>query len=551
MMYAVSLIPLALVIYLLVVRKQKSYKAMLAGALLGYGINCMFHEELGIELISLDTCFENVVIGNMSIIVSIYLLGLFMYLLTETRILKNAGAWIVGHVHSSRIMFVLAPVLAGLLSEDDYLAVMSAGSISSSLAKKMNLSKKNILNIAVMVNLVAVAICAISPFASWSPVITGAISMANLPVDYKYSSIPYNLTVIMLLLAVAMVMLKEGHIGLPAKKAENDTRRSVSDHSWKGIVVLVLGIASLVLSYLFFEYMTTVASPLICASVVSIIVTIISGTMTKQVSKKRIIRAFNKTWGEMSDLTRSIISIWTFSYVFQALGFNNLIVSMYSHLNIADVYIPVFLFCIAAVFSFLTGSAYGAFNLFMPLAAELTLSFSPEMRLLSVAAAIGGSLFSLFSYSSDIINLSNSATEVSVEELRNRQFSIGRWVFLFAGIGYVALAYGTMGGYSILAYGLVMAGFVVTMFVQEYGLRNMAKKHMPVSDEMGLNPENLMTMAIDNETTEEGMKYDESQRKHYIGVRQWSRQNSMKGYAKRFWMWIQQKRRHKRKIMDQ
>lgn len=81
-----SIIPF-IVSFVLLMRGKKTYVAMLTAAFTGIVINYLLAASHTLPLFTLQNWFDDVVKGNISTIVSIYLLGLLMNIITHSKII--------------------------------------------------------------------------------------------------------------------------------------------------------------------------------------------------------------------------------------------------------------------------------------------------------------------------------------------------------------------------------------------------------------------------------------------------------------------------------
>ena len=432
-----SIIPF-IVSFVLLMRGKKTYVAMLTAAFTGIVINYLLAASHTLPLFTLQNWFDDVVKGNISTIVSIYLLVLLMNIITHSKIIVCANQWLEKHAFSNSIFITIVPVLSVLLSQDDYLSCLSTGTIASKFATRYSIPK---YYIATIINLTAVTACCISPISSWSPVITGALKKSGIPEHYSVLSASYNIVALLFLISVIKLCYNAAKSNKKLRTAYIANTEQINTISNKGIKLLVAIILILPCTYLFLCKVMNISSPLIGASILSIFLTIILLYQNKMIDKPQICVACKETLREMTSLSFSLISIWTFVMVCDtSLGFNVFITQCYKVLHTPKIFIPAILFLIAAIFSFLTGSSYGSFNLFIPLAAQLSADYSNTFKLLSVAAAISGSLFAIFSYSSDTTALCAQSTTSKIQEIRKVQFPLAKRILIIGIIGYILLA---------------------------------------------------------------------------------------------------------------
>ncbi len=119
-----------------------------------------------------------------------------------------------------------------------------------------------------------------------------------------------------------------------------------------------------------------------------------------------------------------LICAWTLGSIFNALGTADLIKQLLGQ-NLSPMTIPLAIFLIAAIMSFLTGTSWGTFGLLMPIALPLALTLGTELPqeelinliTMTIGAVFGGAVFgdhcSPFSDTTIVSSLSAGCTPTS------------------------------------------------------------------------------------------------------------------------------------------
>lgn len=437
MKYAFSILPFIVSIALLS-KGKKTYFSMLFSATIGILINYCLPSAYNLPHFTLNGWFDHVLLGNISTIISIYLLGLLMYVITYSKTIDCVGNWFEQHMTSHSHFLAAIPILSMLMSQDDYLSCFSSGTISGKLASRFDISKSIV---AVIVNITAVTACCVSPISSWSPVIIGVLRNAGFPTQYSVISVPFNFVILFFAIYIIVLCYNTGRQNASHYNRKQNPSSKDLEETNKGLMSLCVIIATLLISYILFNKIAAIDSPLILSSIISILVALHALYKDKLISFSQICHAVKDTVVEMTSLTLSLLSIWTFAMVCNDyLGFNTFIIECYQRLHAPTLFMPAIVFILASLFSFLTGSSYGTFNLFIPLAAQLSLNQSREYQLLAIAGAIGGSLYAVFSYSSDTTALCAQSANCQATDMRKLQLPLAKHTLFWGIIGYTLLA---------------------------------------------------------------------------------------------------------------
>lgn len=439
MQYTFSIIPFIVAVILLMKGKKTSI-AMLLATGLGIIINHMLAKTYFLPLFSLHTWFDNILISNINTIISIYLLGLLMYTITHSKVITCTENWFMHHIASPKCFLFSVPILGLLLSQDDYLSCFSTGTISGTLSTRFGFSKEQI---AVIVNLTAIASCCVLPISSWAPVINGALENAGVSMEFNRLSMTYNLVPFLFLLSIAVLCYNAAKGKSFSKNKYNNTLCEYLPETNKGTLSLGCIILMLPISYMFFTKILHVTTPLIWSCIFCILVADILLYKNKLLTLSQILQAGKETIKEMTSLNLTLLCIWTFVQICnEHLGFGIFISTCLHYLHTPDFLVPASIFLLASLFSFLTGSSYGSFNLFIMLSCQLSCNFSQEYQFLTIGAAIAGSLLAAFSYSSDTSTLCSQSIGCRIEDIQKIQLPLAKRIVVWGTIGYILLAIG-------------------------------------------------------------------------------------------------------------
>ena len=436
-MMILSFIPFIIVLVLMCA-KVRDYISVWIGIVFAVIIYFISRITIEMQTISLYSWFKETILSNITIIASVYLLGYFMYLIGESSVIdevQNKMEGRVGHVG-------LIPAISAVFSVDDYLSASVTSMLSAKLLGNTDNSRKSIGLIASMLSVV---FCLLNPVSSWNPVIFGAYNSSNIPREYYYGGLKYNLIIIFFVLSSIRLMhgiQTDNHIIKSKRKLKHSLHRGVSD------VIVILSV--LFVSFVITDRIKLISCPLLIASVVADVFASIWLIKRGFIDSKSINKVRDKTVSEISPLAILLLSIWSFVYIIDdGLGIGNNIIHIIESINASTYTIPALIFVCACVFSYVTGSSYGSFGLFIALASKLSLSMPEEYQIITISAAVAGSLFALFSVGSDVLGISATGIGCTRSEIRNKGKVLAVKMFIFGVIGYIGLGFVPQNGHSL------------------------------------------------------------------------------------------------------
>ena len=426
-----SILPL-LTATLLILMNKKTCHAMFVGTLLGLGVYILI-PNLALTPFTIKGYVQSVLIDNASTLISIYILGFLMYLITMSSAINDLANSVQSVLNTPQQVTISIPIIGTLLSQDDYLTCMATGTIITPLSQRVGLKKEMV---AFLINLTAISACCISPISSWSPVIKSALSTSQQSTTLSIYTIPANLTVLLFIITIIWLCFNPTKVSNNVQILPKHNISYTKTHI--GCYDLLITFTCLIVLYFFFSGYCTTFSPLIPSCFFACGVATILFLKDNLLTKNQLKDVFKENLLQTTQLAQTLISIWSIVTISNKyLGLSSLILSIYDSFNISYIFVPTFVFAMAAVFSFLTGSAYGSFGLFISIASSLALQMPATGKTITIAAAISGSLFATFSLSSDTTLLCAEKTSCNLAGLRQLQFSYVLPIFVSGMIGYL------------------------------------------------------------------------------------------------------------------
>lgn len=307
--------------------------------------------------------------------------------------------------------------------------------------------------IAFMINITAVSCCCISPFSSWMPVLKSALSVSGVKETIIYQTIPYNYSASLGILIVIFIGLFRpkafNSIPNPNGQTIKSTKHTIEkgEKNYFEMIAFFIIISFLIGSLISMTFIYPCSNAVIKSATISIMIALLLFLWTKSINysqiKYSVRTALKSTW----DLGRLLFLIWLLTNICNnILGLANNITIYTNNTIFPIIIIPTAVFALSGIFAFSTGSAYGTFGLFIPLAAQFTNNANSTIQTIAIAAAISGSLMAASSFASDTLGLTAKNTQSDKEYLQFAQLP-----------------------YSILIYTLGILSFFVSGISVQYG----------------------------------------------------------------------------------
>lgn len=488
MAYIPLLPPLVALILILITRQAalSLFAATVTGAFLLAGpwpmpaFRCLFEDHI-FPSIGNST-------WNLSAIIFTFTLGAFATLLEKgggfaailDRLLAKKGG-----DPQKKLLFGVYGL--GLLCFFDGLAnALLLGRVARPLTDGLRISRQFL---AYLIDSTSAAVACIAFISTWIAAQLSIISesLKDAPFEVQpanlfFASIPSNPYCLLSLLLIPLVIFKTWHIG-PMKKAQAtlvpESAGSIEASSPK---VALIPLAVLVITIPGFIYLWQdgsdwswqnafgsegVPHAMVAAGLVALVAAYLTFPKSKRSQAPQ-----HMLDGAASLFPALIILIcaWTLGSMFKQLGTADLLTSLLGD-QLSPSYIPLAIFILGAITSFLTGTSWGTFGLLMPIALPLVLNLGadlPEadlMALLSmtIGAVFGGAVFgdhcSPFSDTTIVSSLAAGCTPTSHVATQLPYALIAATGAAFA---YVLMALGAPGFLATLIMAATLAALVLT-----------------------------------------------------------------------------------------
>ena len=445
----ISMFPILIATLSLFFKKSTCY-SMSIGIITGLAI-FLLKNGLSIKyIILISNIIINTVIDNTTVLLNILFLFTFVYLIQNSKIILALNDFMEIYMFSSKRIIIFLIIFGIIFSLDDYLACIAMGTIFTTTATKQGFSKEKI---AFMINITAVSCCCISPFSSWMPVLKSTLSNSGLEETMIYDILPYNYSALLGIIIVIFIGLFKPNAFNSISEVKNKTKnpikhfqkQTMNNHS--GIFAFFFIISIFIGSLLLMTFIFTCSYAIIKSTIISLSVAIPMLIYTNAIDylqiKQSLVTAIKSTW----DLSKLLISIWLLTNICNnILGLSDAITSYTNNAQFPIILLPSAIFALSGIFAFFTGSAYGTFGLFIPLATKLTINVSLNIQTITIAAAIAGSLMAASSFASDTLQLTIKNTQSNKKYLQFAQLP-----------------------YSLLIYTLGILNFLISSYCIQYG----------------------------------------------------------------------------------
>ena len=447
MLMFISILPVILATFSIIVLKKGTTFSMMIGALFGIGYYLFMSHFSGGALYQTATIVVATFTDNWTILLNILLLFIMVYLIRNSRIMASFNYIVAPHLSSPWRVTIAMVLTAFLFSLDDYLVCIAMGVIFTDIAANCGFSKAKT---AYIINLLAVSSCCISPFSSWMPVIKNAIMQSSWEGDVL-NLIPVNYFAFGgVLLAVFMGIHSDfskttkGNLSLGNLTLDNLTldSKEVSEKTsfrmpHRDLLVFGIIIATLISTMVIRSFIFKSDYALIEATSASILITVICFLRLDLISESNVKLSFKQALKTSFDLSKMLLAIWLLSNVSNrllCLSYNTTCLS--NSFEYPRMLLPAFIYLLSGLYAFFTGSAFGGFAIFVPMAANLTAGNSSPITILSIAAAISGSLMASASFSSDTLKLSAENTGADINYLQKKQLKYSIFNYMSGAIAF-------------------------------------------------------------------------------------------------------------------
>ncbi len=415
-----SLLPL--VIALLIAFKTRSAVfSLFTGCIVGVVmLSFGSGEHSDNPLVNLNNLFQNS-LGNGDFIwicLIVFLIGILFELFKHAGVIQGFTQKMSVRANSHKSVGLTAWFM-GLVIVDDYFSPLMSGAVMRPLSDKVKMSREKL---AFILDSTTASVCILMPFMAWGTMMTGLIKAQGVAVEsieqafsvFLYS-IPYNFYSILLLFFSLAIVLKIIPDFGPMKKAEiraKTTGKVIRDGGMPLLnsdnnITRIIENVNLKLEFLMpvlIVFGSIIASLWLYGSV-----KIVESFMAA-ILYLMMIMAFKKRFENIEHLTRLVVdgvkevmpAIVIISLAYSINGVTKELGAATYIIEITNDYMnPTLLvamtFVLTALFSFATGTSWGAYALMIPLSLPMAYSLNggvvDSLLLQTVAAIAGGGIF--------------------------------------------------------------------------------------------------------------------------------------------------------------
>ena len=394
---------------------KKINLALLVGIIIG----CLLYTNNFIAAI--NAMFELMVnrLGeNIGIILFVVMLGMIVYLINSSGAINSYSEWIGKKIHTRRSALVLTALLGLIIFVDDYFNCLTVGTAMKPITDKNKVSREKL---AYVIDATTAPVCMIAPISSWAAAVSSSLPESSSLDGYRLfiNTITTNYYSLFSILIVFIVCIFECDFPQMLKYEENEKNRLPDDikdeyveHSSTvgktidivcPIIALILcSVGAMIFSGIqnggntireVFASCDAVIS-LNIGSFLTLIIIAFLYLPRKVISLDKFCEGLGEGLKKMSDVILILTFAWTLSgicgedyldagHVAELIVLNN---------NVPMQFIPLFMFLIAVLISFSTGTSWGTFSILIPITVSIFGDSESQLLIMTVAAVLGGSV---------------------------------------------------------------------------------------------------------------------------------------------------------------
>ena len=445
--------------------------------------------------------------ANVTIIVFLVILGIFVILMQKSGGAKAYGTWALKRVKTKKGVLGMTAGLGCLIFMDDYFNCLTVGSVMRPLTDQYKVSRSKL---AYLIDSTAAPVCIIAPISSWAAAVAGELEGNEILTFIK--TIPFN---IYALLTIAMVFVfiflkldfgkmkrdmdfaditgdvnaGEGDMGGQADEIIKGHENGKVRHIVVPILTLILcciggmlytgDVANVGFIKAFSE--CDAGMSLAIGSTIALFITCIYYACCKVVSFKGMMESIPQGFKTMVPAILILAFAWTISEVMGAKG-GYLDAKAFVQNNLTNSNFPVgiypaIFFILAGAIAFATGTSWGTFGVLVPIAVTLLGGSANESTLMvmTISATLGGAVFGdHVSPISDTTIMASAGANCNHVNHVNTQLPYALSVAIIAAVAYLIsgfLATSTLPGWlvAVIMWAIVAVIFVgFVLFIKQY-----------------------------------------------------------------------------------
>ncbi len=307
-------------------------------------------------------------------------------------------------IDSPKGAMLLAYLIGILIFIESSITALVAGTVAKPLFDKNGVSREKL---AYICDSSSSPVCTLIPLNAWGALLLGLIVTAieakvitGDALGLLIASIPYNLYSVFTLLILLYVILWNWDIG-PMKKAEavpyvpSETQKKEKPTPYPMLLSLLVMILSVPLGlYLTGDgdiFKGSGSTSVYYAVIATLFFTYLYFVPTKMLTHKAFFKGMYDGMAHMLPVTSILIFALLIGKVIGELGTPTYLANLLDG-NISPAVVPLFIFWVASLTAFSTGTSWGTFSIMMPIGLTLAATLNLEIPLV-IAAVISGGIF--------------------------------------------------------------------------------------------------------------------------------------------------------------
>lgn len=466
-----SLLPLAIATGCLL--KNKSSLSSMGYACLCGSVLFVFSNGISAQnILKPVVLLMDTILSKASILFTVVLLTFLVNLILQSDILSSCNALANKFITNERKAVCAILLISVALCLDDYLICYAVGAVILTSLRNLNISKEKTV---MLINTAVTAICCMSPISSWNVVLRDYINASN--INPMTVLVTLNFAAILRIVMVLFYCFDRA-AGENAGEQLCIEESSISESgNQENLLIIAKIIISLLGAYTLTTFINSNYSLLVgalCSVVTAFYQLVIKHNKLDFLDLKRILK---DTDNSIYFMPLFLICSWTMvSISNDLLGLNDYLVWLIGAFSIPEAIMPLVIFIFATIFAYVSGSTFACFGMFIPLACSISQYASNDIYLLSVAAAISGSLFASNSPISDTMTILSKSTRAKHDEVHDHQKPFSLVLAISSGFAFIVS--GALSASSISSYGAIIAIILSSVILISYLIRRESEQRI-------------------------------------------------------------------------
>ena len=357
---------------------------------------------------------KNIILDKVPLVVAVFVLFFMVKLICGSSILKYVNMAADLFVTTRGRFLVVFLGMSLLFSIDDYLCCVGVGTVMAAVATAKGITREKT---AYMICLLSIGFCPLVPYSSWMPVIRSATG-SSVPVD---TIISMNLAAVFSILIVVSDILAGGYY-VKAGCSKKRTARSLPVEAGKVFGVLIASFVTTAVVLNAVNIYTDGTWAIAIAGAAGSIVLITAGIPFNLIRTKKMPSELRESFVDTVSLFRTLFLVWTLKDIcIEMLGLNTSLMAALESAEFPPIVLPAAIYLVSSGFAYFTGTSFGTFSLFIPIAVNMFEKSNEDLAVVAAAAALGGSLQSVNRPGSDVIRLTSGVLGCDEKKLMELQ----------------------------------------------------------------------------------------------------------------------------------